>query len=151
MKDLIILDMDGTIADTYQVQDWMKKIRGEDVSPYVDAKPMIKPEKLKEYLQKKKEQGCRIAVISWGAKFSSGKFLNKTYQAKIDWLRKYDLVDVIDDIVVTPYGTNKKTTSIKYIGRFQNTTIYDDSLEVRTSFPAGEALCEKQLKMICER
>ena len=36
----IYLDMDGTIADLYGVEDWLKKLRAEDSSPYEEAEPM---------------------------------------------------------------------------------------------------------------
>lgn len=36
----IIWDMDGTIADLYNVPNWLQKVRTYDVTPYAEAAPM---------------------------------------------------------------------------------------------------------------
>ena len=36
----IWLDMDGTIADLYAVDNWLDMLRAYDATPYVKAKPM---------------------------------------------------------------------------------------------------------------
>ena len=40
MKKMICFDMDGTIADLYNVPNWLPKLRAEDASPYEDAAPI---------------------------------------------------------------------------------------------------------------
>ena len=39
--DSIIFDMDGTIADLYGVDDWLTKLRNEDISPYLECEPLV--------------------------------------------------------------------------------------------------------------
>ena len=46
MIKMICFDMDGTIADLYGVDNWLEKLRSEDVSPYRDAEPIYNMEVL---------------------------------------------------------------------------------------------------------
>ena len=41
MKKAIFWDMDGTIADLYNVPNWLDKLRAEDTSPYREAEPLF--------------------------------------------------------------------------------------------------------------
>ena len=37
----LYFDMDGTIANLYNVEGWESKLRAEDPSPYADASPLV--------------------------------------------------------------------------------------------------------------
>lgn len=37
----IYFDLDGTLVNLYNVPNWLQKIRSEDVSPYLDAEPLV--------------------------------------------------------------------------------------------------------------
>ena len=39
----VYFDMDGTIANLYNVEGWESKLRAEDASPYADASPLRVP------------------------------------------------------------------------------------------------------------
>lgn len=54
---MLAFDMDGTIADLYGVNDWLSKLRKEDASPYLEAKPMWDVDKLNELINKLKQAG----------------------------------------------------------------------------------------------
>jgi Holliday junction resolvasome RuvABC DNA-binding subunit len=41
MKLTVILDMDGTIADLYKVENWLGKLRNFDPTPYAEAALMV--------------------------------------------------------------------------------------------------------------
>ena len=38
----IFFDMDGTIADFYNVPNWLLKLRNNDASPYEEAVPLLR-------------------------------------------------------------------------------------------------------------
>ena len=48
----IYFDMDGTIADLYNVENWLPKLRAEDASPYVEAEIMVDASELQLYLKR---------------------------------------------------------------------------------------------------
>ena len=45
----IYFDMDGTIADLYNVENWLPKLRAEDASPYIEAEIMVDASELQLY------------------------------------------------------------------------------------------------------
>ena len=47
MTKAIYFDMDGTVANLYDVPNWLEKLQAQDVTPYIEAKPLIDMEELK--------------------------------------------------------------------------------------------------------
>ena len=130
MSKMLIFDMDGTIADLYNVEGWLDKLHAEDASPYSDAQPMYNMNTLKVILNIFKEMGYTITVVSWGAKDSSREYGREVKKAKVDWLDRYEFP--YDKIHVVKYGTPKQ--------RFANadlSILIDDSEEVRKAFMTG--------------
>ena len=138
MSKMLIFDMDGTIADLYGVEDWLAKLRAEDASPYVEAKPMYNMDVLKVILDIFKALGYTIVVVSWGSMNGSNEYTRKVKQAKIDWLKRYDFP--YDEVHVVKYGTPKQ--------RFADadlSILIDDSEEVRQSFIKGTKSGDRQV------
>ena len=90
MKKMLCFDMDGTIADLYGVDDWLKDLMNENPYPYTVAKPLCDIEELNTVLNKLIEQGWEIRVISWLAKDSSNSYKTAVRDAKRTWLAKYN-------------------------------------------------------------
>ena len=65
MERTLVFDMDGTLADLYNVENWLEMLRAENPMPYIMAQPMYDMEELVELLEELKEVGWRIAVTSW--------------------------------------------------------------------------------------
>lgn len=101
----IVFDMDGTIADLYSVNDWLRMLRSEDVTPYAVARPMYNMFELREILLSLKILGWKIAVTSWGSMHSTEDYLNRTAAAKIKWLQDFGFP--YDEVHIVPYGTPK--------------------------------------------
>lgn len=138
MKTLVF-DMDGTLADTYGVDGWLKMLRAEDPTPYIKAKPLYDMVLLTAILWVLKNDGWRIAVTSWLAKSSTPKYDAKVKQAKIDWLRRYNFP--YDELHIVEYGTIKETCT-KNLGGFQ--ILIDDDDRVRKDWTLGDAIDAKQ-------
>ena len=83
MKNIqtIYFDMDGTIADLYNVENWLPKLRAFDESPYVDALPMVDMEKLSHALRNLQKHGYKIGIISWLSKGSTKEYNAKVHKA----------------------------------------------------------------------
>lgn len=124
----IVFDMDGTIAALYQVDNWLEKLRDNDASPYMDAKPMWKMEKLAATLRKLQKHGISISIVSWLSKESNKTFDHETRVAKKAWLKKFDFP--VDEIHIVKYGTPKGN----YRMRNDRNVLIDDNAEVRKQF-----------------
>ena len=114
MNKTLVFDMDGTIADFYDVQGWLESILARDVKPYATAKPMYDMDVLNTILDALKGFGWRIAVTSWLAKSTTDEYDRKVTKAKLAWLAEngfpYDIVNIV------PYGTDKSSVTARYGG-----------------------------------
>lgn len=104
----INLDMDGTIANLYGVDNWLDKLRAEDPTPYAEAKPLLRLNTLARMLNSLQRQGYNLAIISWLCKGGSDDYMEAIRQAKKEWLRKHMPSVQWDRITIVGYGTPKE-------------------------------------------
>ena len=108
MNITINFDMDGTIADLYGVENWLEMLIAEDVTPYANAKPLLRLCTLARMLNKLQRNGYEIAVISWLSKSGSEAYNEAVTAVKMAWLAKHLPSVNWDRIVIVPYGTPKQ-------------------------------------------
>lgn len=135
----IWLDMDGTIAQTYSVENWLDYLHNEMVYPYVKAAPLGDMRILARRLNFLHKKGYKIGIISWGSKNSSSEYMQAVQAAKKEWLNKHLKSVRWDEIHIVEYGTPKENfrTSIDDI-------LFDDDERNRAEW--GEmAFSEKEL------
>lgn len=140
----IILDMDGTIADLYSVNDWLKWLKHEDVKPYRDCEPIIDMSELASVITLAQAHGIACKVVSWGARGSSLDYLKNVAKAKREWLKRY-LPCELDAVHVTRYGTNKNRYAKK------GSVLVDDNAMILSAWDKGQIIDAKQkdwLKML---
>lgn len=133
MKKTIWFDMDGTIADLYNVDNWLAKLRAYDPSPYADAKVMWNMSLLARYLNKLQKLGYYIGIISWASKDSTAAYDEAVALAKHNWLNKHLASVEFDFTLITAYGVPKEL--------WMNTDediLFDDNEEIRHNWN-GEA------------
>ena len=105
----IYFDMDGTIANLYNVENWLSKLQNEDASPYTDATPLVRLSTLARLLNKLQRNGHKIGIVSWLAKNSTNEYDEKVINAKLDWLSVHLKSVKFDEIKIGKYGTPKST------------------------------------------
>lgn len=97
----IYLDMDGTIANTYEVDNWRPRLLAHDASVFMDAEPADK-EKVMELIEL---LGGNVVVLTMLPEHTlSGSELDAYYdevkQTKIAWLAKhfpeFDKIEFVD-------------------------------------------------------
>ena len=125
----IYFDMDGTIADLYNVVDWLPKIRRSDSSPYSEAKPLVEVGEFQILLSILKNRGFKIGVISWLAKDSEKSYDKLVRNAKKEWLRINFPEITFDEIHIVKYGTRKD-----YVAKDKFGIIFDDDERVRNTW-----------------
>lgn len=138
MKTLVF-DMDGTLADTYGVDGWLKMLRAEDPTPYIKAKPLYDMVLLTAILWVLKNDGWRIVVTSWLANDSTPAYDAKVREAKKNWLDRYDFP--YDEVHFVKYGTTKANCTRK-LGGFQ--ILVDDNEKVRNGWTLGDTIDANQ-------
>jgi len=119
-----IFDMDGTIADLYHVDDWLSKLRAEDASPYMDARPLWDMDKLGAILEALRSRGHHVTIVSWLSKESTLEYNRATRAAKRAWLKEQAFP--FDEIHLVKYGTPKS----KYSKSDAINIFFDDSEDV---------------------
>ena len=132
MKPTIYFDMDGTLADLYNVPDWQSKLEAEDVTPFIHAKPLFKSWALSTLLCELQRKGYRIGIISWTPKDARWFYAAQVEKAKRFWLRQYLLVN-LDEIRILPYG------SPKWYNTKAHDILFDDEEPNRLNWLRGEA------------
>ena len=132
-KRTIWFDMDGTIADLYNVENWLPKLRAYDPSPYAEAEVMLNMSLLARYLNKLQKLGYWIGIISWASKDSTTEYDRAVADAKREWLKIHLSSVTFNEILITPYGVPKEL--------WMNATddiLFDDNEEIRNEWD-GEA------------
>ena len=138
MKKMICFDMDGTIADLYNVPNWLPKLRAEDASPYEDAAPIYDMDKLNEICAMLQQAGYEIRVITWLSMNSSEEYKTAVLEAKLEWLKKYGFP--FDHFHGVAYGATKADSIRRYLGPNETAWLIDDNAKVRKGWHMGEAI-----------
>ena len=99
----IWLDMDGTMADLYGVENWLEMLIAHDETPYAIAKPLVRMATLARLLNAKQRKGFKICVISALAKNSTADYDEKVMNAKRKWLKTHLASVKFDEIRFVPY------------------------------------------------
>ena len=120
MKMKIWLDMDGTIADLYGVENWLEQLINENPTPYAEARPLVRMATLARLLNNRQKKGYKICIISALAKDSTKEYDEKVKLAKINWLKKHLPSVKFDIIKFVPY------TFIKNNVNNGNDILFDD-------------------------
>lgn len=135
MNKVLVFDMDGTIADLYGVQDWLKDLRAENPRPYAIAEPMYNMETLGVILRYFRLLGWKIAITTWLAKDASEAYNAEVTKVKREWLDKYNFP--YDMFEAQVYGEDKNKAT-ENIGGFQ--VLVDDNDDIRKNWRLGKTI-----------
>lgn len=150
MTKTIYLDMDGTIADLYMVEDWLEDLENYNPRPYQQAKPMVDMAQLNELIGILQEKGFQVGIVSWLSKTSTKEYDKAVRQAKKQWLKE-NLPNCKKNIHIVKYGTKKS----KVVDSL-NAILFDDEEQNRVdwrkkgglAFDPQEISINKFLEMI---
>ena len=149
MNKAIYFDMDGTLANLYEVDNWLAKLRAEDPTPYMEAPVMHNMQALAHRLNKLKELGYTIGIISCLSKESSATYDEEVTKAKTKWLTKHLSSVEFDEVHIVPYSNRKSQYA-----QISNGIIFDDNKFVRKEWiksnPEGWAFTENNIFEVLE-
>ena len=109
MTKAIYFDMDGTIANLYGVDGWLGCIINEYTKPYREAKALVNMRQLGKELNRLKQNGYTIGIISWLAKGATDEYNKRVTQTKRNWLARHLSAVQFDEVHIVEYGTPKQT------------------------------------------
>ena len=141
----IYLDMDGTIADLYGVEGWLKDLETHNPRPYENAKVMHNMSALARALNKAQKQGVQIGVISWLSKTATDDYNKAVIKAKRKWLKKHLKSVNFDEIHIVKYGTPKSTVALD-MG-----ILFDDEERNRNEWNRGKAYPPEKIFEILQK
>lgn len=122
-KQTVYLDMDGTIADLYNVQDWLSKLRNEESNLFANLKPMVSESRLLELFPANEYD---IRILTMLPKGASKEYVEVVTAEKNQWLDTY--FPSITKRIFKKYGNNK---NLKGSAR---AVLIDDNEEIRNNF-----------------
>lgn len=125
----IFFDMDGTIADFYNVNGWLEYLNNSNSKPYKIAKPKINMQVLARRLNLLKTKGYKIGIISWLSRGGNQNFNIEVSAIKKKWLKKHLKSVNFDEIYICEYGTNKNN----FINN-EKDILFDDEKDNRESW-----------------
>lgn len=122
----IWFDMDGTIANLYEVENWLPKLRAEDPSPYMEAEVMCNMSQLARLLNRVQTLGYKVGIISWTSRGGSASYNKAVAKAKASWLELHLKSVKFDEINIVSYGIPKAT-----LMHTEDDILFDDELKNR--------------------
>ena len=121
----VLLDMDGTIADTYSVPHWLEDLRAESVRPFLETKPLISESTLLSLFTDENIIVC--TMLPKGVALGT-PYADACQRAKQQWLERY-FPSLQNAVLFMEYGDNKS------LGEFsKNCLLIDDSATIRDNF-----------------
>lgn len=123
MKKTVYLDMDGTIANLYGIENWLPRLRAEDKTIFLECEPMISE---KELLDKFPTENFEMKILSMTPLNATENYCLDVINQKNEWLNKY--FPSITKRIYKPYGHNKNLKNSK------NAILIDDSEPIRNSW-----------------
>lgn len=121
MIKAIYFDMDGTIADLYGVDGWLKNLIAEQTKPYRMAKSLVDMRKLGSLLNHLQNIGYHIGIVSWLSKNGTEQYNDRVTKAKLAWLEKHIGSVHWDEIKIVEYGTPKS-----FVVEYPQGILFDD-------------------------
>ncbi len=120
----ILLDMDGTIANTYAIPDWLDQLRNESVKPFEVAEPLISESTLLSLFTDENIIVC--TMLPKGVALGT-PYADACQRAKREWLERY--FPSLTNVLFMEYSNDKS------LGEYsKKCLLVDDSDIIRNNF-----------------
>ena len=122
-KITVYLDMDGTIADLYGIENWLPRLRNADKKIFLECKPLISEKELLNHFPTDKYE---IRILSMTPLGATTDYCKNVEEQKNQWLDKY--FPTLTKRIYKAYGHNKN------LKNSANAVLVDDSEPIRNSW-----------------
>ena len=129
MSKTIYFDLDGTIYDLYNIENWLEKLNNENEEVFNEGRSIVDTydSRFTDVIFGLLNCGYTFGVISWLPMYSTPEFNEKVRQEKIKWCQKYLPFITLDNINIIPYGVPKQKAIVK---KSKEMWLIDDNKEV---------------------
>lgn len=122
-KQKVYLDMDGTIANLYSIDNWLERLRKEDTTIFLECNPLISEKDLLKVFPPKSHE---IIILSMTPLNCSKSYHENVIAQKNKWLDIH--FPSITKRIYKKYGNNKNLkNSVKAI-------LVDDNATIRNNY-----------------
>lgn len=137
LPKMICFDMDGTLADLYNVPNWLEQLRAFDPAPYREAECMWDEEELAYILNALIDNGVEVRIITWLSKESTPEYDEAVREAKREWLEALGIP--YTHFHGVKYGATKADSIRRYLEEDETAWLFDDNEKIRRGWHMGEA------------
>jgi 5'(3')-deoxyribonucleotidase len=123
MKKTVYLDLDGTIADLYNIENWLPRLKASDEKIFLECKPIITEAELLSHFPTDKYE---IRVLSMTPLGATKEYCKNVEEQKNQWLDKF--FPSLTKRIYRAYGHNKN------LKNSENAILVDDSEPIRNSW-----------------
>ena len=122
-RKIVYLDMDGTIADLYGINNWLERLRDEDSTIFTECETLITEKALFDLYPVEKYE---IRILSMTPKKATKRYRMSVIAQKNEWLDTH--FPHIKKRIYLPYGHNKN------LKNSVNKILIDDNEIIRNNF-----------------
>lgn len=128
-------DLDGTLVDTYSVNNWLGMIKAESIELFKIAEPMRKSSYA--WIQRYSEAGGAVNIITKTPAGASREYAERVARAKMAWIEEH-LKIKFDNVFIIDYYAHKN--------EYSKGLLFDDSEAERADWQkSGLALKPEQI------
>lgn len=125
MSKKIYFDLDGTVYDLYNIDDWLKKLTTEQDGVFTEGDFLVDYVDFMECIHQLQDYGYIFGVITWLPMQATPEYEEICRQEKIMWINEY--LPFVSEINICSYGIPKQNCIQK---RSQTMILIDDNAEV---------------------
>lgn len=125
MSKKIFFDLDGTLYDLYNTENWLDSLQNEDATVFERGNFIGDYDEFIAIVKELMFKGYTFGVISWLPMYATPEFENECAEVKRKWVQKY--LPFVEEMNFQRYGTPKQNAIQK---KAQTMFLLDDSKEV---------------------